>query len=82
MRKIFHVNEEVDYKEVTEVVSVKDGDYLLLIPGELVHGITKEKLKLPDDIRHLRVQHSNVVPTTKLVPLYFALLLFLFLCFC
>jgi len=50
VRKIFHVNENVDYEKVTEVVSVKDGDYLLLMPGELVHGITKEKIKLPEDL--------------------------------
>ena len=43
-RKIFHVKEEANYEEITEIVSVKDGDYLLLMPGELVHGITKEKI--------------------------------------
>lgn len=48
VRKIFHVKDEVDFEEITEVVKVKDGDYLLLMPGELVHGVTKEKLKLPE----------------------------------
>ena len=48
--KIFHVKEEVNFEEVTEVVTVEDGNYLLLMPGELVHGITKEKIKLPGDL--------------------------------
>ena len=50
VRKVFHVREDMNYEEVTQVISVKDGDYLLLMPGELVHGITKEKVRLPEDL--------------------------------
>lgn len=50
VRKIFHVKEDLKYEKVTEVVSVKNGDYLLLMPGELVHGITEEKIRLPEDL--------------------------------
>jgi len=50
VRKIFHVKEDLKYEEVTKVVNVKDGDYLLLMPGELVHGITKEKIRLSEDL--------------------------------
>ncbi|MFX1504393.1 MAG: dCTP deaminase [Promethearchaeota archaeon] len=50
IRKIFHVKENLKYEEVTEVVDVKNGDYLLLMPGELVHGITIEKIKLSEDL--------------------------------
>lgn len=50
VRKIFHVKEDLKYEEVTKVVSVKNGDYLLLMPGELVHGITKEKIRLSEDL--------------------------------
>ena len=50
VREVFHVREDVRYEDVTEVVTVKEGDYLLLMPGELVHGITKEKIMLPEDI--------------------------------
>jgi len=50
VRKIFHVKEDMNYEEVTQVITVKDGDYLLLMPGELVHGITKEKIKLAEDL--------------------------------
>jgi dCTP deaminase len=50
VRKIFHINEELDFQEATKVVSIKDGDYLLLMPGELVHGITIERIKLSEDL--------------------------------
>lgn len=50
VRKIFHVKEDVNYEEITEIVKVKEGDYLLLMPGELVHGITEEKIKLSEDV--------------------------------
>jgi len=48
--KIYHVKDEVDYEKITKRVKVKDGDYFLLMPGELVHGITKERLKLPENL--------------------------------
>jgi len=50
VRKVFHVTEEINYDKITEVIEVKDGEHLLLMPGELVHGITKEKLKLPNNL--------------------------------
>lgn len=50
VREIFHVKENIRYEDVTEVISVKEGDYLLLMPGELVHGITKERIKLPENL--------------------------------
>jgi dCTP deaminase len=50
VRQVFHVTEEIDYNKITKVIEVKDDDHLLLMPGELVHGITKEKLKLPNNV--------------------------------
>ena len=50
VRTIFHVKEDLNYEAVTKVVSVKNGDYLLLMPGELVHGITKETIRLSEDL--------------------------------
>lgn len=47
---VLHVQEEVDYAQVTELVRVEDGAYLLLMPGELVHGITRETIRLPRDV--------------------------------
>lgn len=43
-----NVNENVDYKKITKLVDMKKG--YILKPNELVLGITKEKITLPDDI--------------------------------
>jgi dCTP deaminase len=50
VREIFHVTEEVDYSHVTEVITVEDDDYFVLMPGETVHGITHERIRLPDNV--------------------------------
>jgi dCTP deaminase len=50
VRKVFHATEEISYDKITEIVKVKDGEYLLLMPGELVHGVTKEKIRLPENL--------------------------------
>jgi dCTP deaminase len=50
VREIFHVTEAADYSEVTEVITVDDDDYFVLMPGETAHGITRERVKLPDDL--------------------------------
>lgn len=43
------INEDEDYKKVTKVVDISRTGYLLK-PGELVLGITKEKITLPGNI--------------------------------
>jgi dCTP deaminase len=47
IRKI-EVSETVDYKDYTNLIEVED--YLILKPNETVLGITKEKIKLPDNV--------------------------------
>ncbi len=46
----FHVKDDVDHKKITKVVKVKDGKYFQIMPGEMVHGITKETVSLPNNI--------------------------------
>ena len=48
--KVYKVTDEADFKEITEVVTLKNGRSLLLKPGETVLGVTKEKLTLPANI--------------------------------
>ena len=48
-RKVVEIKEEADYHDLTDFVELDSG-YLLLEPGELVHGITRERVKLPPDI--------------------------------
>lgn len=47
-RGIYHVNEKSDYEKITKLVKVKK--YFVIRPGEVVHGITKEKIKLGENL--------------------------------
>jgi len=47
---IFHVKDDTTHEKITEIVKVKNGSYFLIMPGELIHGITKEMVSLPDNI--------------------------------
>mgnify|MGYP003330655449 CR=1 FL=1 len=44
----FDVGEDVNFDEITKVIEVEDS--ISLLPGESIHGITTESLKLPDDL--------------------------------
>ena len=46
--KIVDINEKSDYKKLTKLANIKDG--YILEPGELVLGITREKITLPGNI--------------------------------
>jgi dCTP deaminase len=50
IRGIIHAKGNPHVERFTQLVKVKEGDYLLLMPGELVHGITRELVELPDDL--------------------------------
>lgn len=47
---IFHVKDDTTHEKITEMVKVKNGSYFLIMPGELIHGITEEMVSLPDNI--------------------------------
>jgi dCTP deaminase len=46
-RHVFDVSEDADYKQVTRTVRVEHGNHLLMMPNELVQGITEESLTFP-----------------------------------
>lgn len=48
--EVFPVKEEAKAETITELVKLKEGDFLLLKPQETVLGITKEKITLSPDI--------------------------------
>ena len=50
VRDIFHVTEEADYGDVTDLVEIGEDDYFVLMPGETAHGITRERIRLPDSL--------------------------------
>ena len=49
-RQVIHAAHDIPADSFTKRVTVKDGGYLLLKPGELVHGISRERIELPDDL--------------------------------
>jgi len=46
-RDVFHVREDADYKKLTRTVKVRGGSHFLIMPNELVQGITEEKITFP-----------------------------------
>jgi dCTP deaminase len=50
VREIFRVEEDADYEAVSELVEVPDGDHFVLMPGETCHGLTRERIALPDNV--------------------------------
>jgi len=46
----FPVTEDANFEEITEVIEVKNGDSLILKPGETILGITLERIKLSRNI--------------------------------
>lgn len=45
LHEIYHVTDDSNFNEVTELISVNS--YFVLMPGESVLGITRERIKLP-----------------------------------
>jgi len=48
--KTYHVKNHSDFQDITRAVHVKDGKAIVIKPGEMVLGITKEKITLADSI--------------------------------
>lgn len=48
IKDVYHVNKKANYKEITKLVSIDK--FFLLMPGQTAHGITIEKISLPEDI--------------------------------
>ena len=45
-----HVHNDSDFADVTEAVSVADGEFITIAPCEMVLGITKERITLAETI--------------------------------
>jgi dCTP deaminase len=50
VRDIFHVTEDADYESVTDLLTIDNDDYFVLMPGETAHGLTRERVTLPDNL--------------------------------
>lgn len=47
-KEIYHLDNQANFQDITKVITVRD--YFTLMPGQTAHGITIEKLTLPEDL--------------------------------
>jgi dCTP deaminase len=48
--KTYHVKNDSHFEDITTAVHVKDGGFIVIKPGEMILGITKEKITLADNM--------------------------------
>jgi dCTP deaminase len=48
--KVYHIKNDSRFEDITRSVHVEDGGYVVIKPGEMILGITKEKISLADNI--------------------------------
>ena len=48
--KVYHVKNESRFEDITRSVHVPDDSYIVIKPGEMILGITKERITLADNI--------------------------------
>jgi dCTP deaminase len=48
--KVYHVKNNSQFQAISREVHVKEGDYIVLQAGEMVLGVTKEKITLADNM--------------------------------
>lgn len=48
--KVYHIKNDSRFEDITKSVHVEDGGYVVIKPGEMILGITKEKITLADNI--------------------------------
>ena len=45
VHQVIEVREHTDYRQLTEKIEVPDGEHILIMPGETVLGITRERVR-------------------------------------
>jgi len=48
--EVYHVTNDARFEDITTSVHVEDGDSIVIKPGEMILGITREKITLADNI--------------------------------
>lgn len=48
--RTYHIKNGSHFQDITKAVHVGDGGYIVIQPGEMILGITKEKITLADNI--------------------------------
>lgn len=49
-KKIYQINDDSNFHDITKLVELSDNKYIVIEPGEMILGITKEKITLSDNI--------------------------------
>ncbi len=48
--RIYHIKNDSHFQDITRDVHVKDGGYIVIKPGEMILGITRENITLAENI--------------------------------
>jgi dCTP deaminase len=48
--KVYHVTNDSRFEDITKSLHVEDGSFVVIRPGEMILGITRERITLADDI--------------------------------
>ena len=48
--RLYHVRNDSDFEDISRDIHIEDGEYITIKPGEMILGITKEKITLADNI--------------------------------
>lgn len=48
-RGIFHIRDDSNFEDLTECISLQDGDTIIVKPQEMILGITREKITLAEN---------------------------------
>jgi dCTP deaminase len=48
--QVYHVNDDSRFEDVTKLVTISDGESIVINPWEMILGVTQEKITLSDNI--------------------------------
>jgi dCTP deaminase len=48
--KPYHIRNHSNFEDVSEAVAIKNRDYIIINPGEMIMGITKERITLAENV--------------------------------
>jgi dCTP deaminase len=48
--KVYHVQNDSRFEDITKSVHIEDGGFIVIKPGEMILGITRERITLADNI--------------------------------
>ena len=49
-QEVYHIKDDSHFEDVTEAIHIEDGGFITINPGEMILGITKEKITVSESI--------------------------------